>query len=122
MDRDARAAVVREAMLCAEIAPSVRKHQQALVWVGDVAFFAPHYTHQGRVLRLGPVFVTESQRGKGLLRQPIIDYCRDSGAKRIMAAILQSNSASQRLFGACGFVRERPTSKSASGFWWRWMP
>lgn len=117
----ARDRVLAEALQHDAIRAGVLRHQQALVWVGDVAFFAPHYTHQGRVLRLGPVFVTESQRGKGLLRQPIIDYCRGSGAKRIMAAILQSNSASQRLFGACGFVRERPTSKSASGFWWRWM-
>ena len=118
----ARELVLAEALRCEPIRAGVLRYIEHLVWVDDVAFVTPHT--RGRVLRLGPVFVSEHARGRGVLRPLISRLAKehhDAGGI-VKAAILESSVASQRLFGACGFVPAQSIGRHAGGRWWIWQP
>lgn len=75
-----------------------------------VGFVTPRATHIG--YRLGPIFVSEEARGRGLGRATVLLF-RDRG---LVACVPDVSPASHAMHMACGFV---PWKRYAKGVWYR---
>lgn len=84
--------------------------RMAIVCDGEtVGFFTPHRAKNGR-LRIGPVYIVPSHRGRGLV---VAVYATIAGP--MMACVADDNPSSQRMHERAGFVRSR---RYSHGWWW----